>query len=643
MKKDELLSSVGQEIENSYGASSGELSYEIAKAMSYYLGEPFGNEEDGQSQVVSMDVRDVIEWQLPSLMKIFTSTDKAVIFDPVDPSDEDSANQETLIINHSFYKENNGYLQIYNCLKDGLLSKNGIFKVYWDSTEENEREEYSGLTDDELQVLLLDEEIDPIEHSEENGLHDITILRKMSPGTARVESIPPEEFRISKDATSIEVKKARFCCHVTRKTKSDLIAMGFSKRKVNSLPAWKQFDDSDIGRARNNKDDDQYFDDTAHESTRQIEIHECYYKIDFDGDGIAELRQITLAGKEILINEPVDSVPFIAWTPNMIPHKFHGISSADEAMDIQLIKSTLLRGVLNNTYLANNARTAVQDGMVNLDDLLTNRSGGVVRTLGPPSQVMQGVPYNQLPPQTFQVMGQMDEMRKERTGVSGESMGLDANVLAHGKTGVVAQSYEMARQRVEMVARNFAELAMKPMFLELHSILQKNQDKKKWIKLVGEWIQINPSEWRSRANMTVNVGLGTGNKDKQLQGIGAIIQSQAALKQQGFPISPQNEYNAQEKLVEAAGFKEVDQFFTDPRTVPPQQPKPDPQELLIQAQIQVANQQAETMRQEMETNRQEVIWKHEEKLKELTDKNNRELYDIELKYKFNVPGGLKSV
>ena len=646
MKEHELIAIVGTELNESYGASSGELSDQIATALDYYYGEPFGNEEEGQSQVVSTDVRDVIGWQVPSLMRIFTSTNRAVVFDPVQPEDEDQARQETDIVNHVFFKENDGYLILHDSITDGLLSKNGIAKVWWDSTPTKTREEYKRLTDIELQALLFDE-VEPIEHTESQidgiAVHDIAVERVLSDGRAKIEVIAPEEFRISKDAVSIDPKKARFTCHITRKTRSDLIEMGFSKRKVNSLAIWNKQFETDIEESRRNLDDDTFMTEAAHESMQQVEINECYIRVDFDGDGIAELRQVTFAGNEILVNEPVDSVPFVAWTPRMLTHKFFGMSSADDTMELQLIKSTLLRQILDNTYQANNGRTAVQDGQVNLDDLLTSRPGGVVRTLGPPGNVISPMPYNPLPQQTGDVMGMMDQLRKERTGVSQETMGLEANVLAHGRTGVINQSFDVSQMKIELIARNYAEVFLKPLFRDLHEILQKNQTKKKWIQLRGEWIEINPSEWRTRYNMTVNVGLGTGNKDKQLQGIAAILSAQKELIPTGRGVTEDNIFNALEKLVEFSGFNDVNQFFTDPSTQPPPQPKTDPQEQLAQAQIQLTQQQVNNTRIEAETNRQEAIWRHEEKMKELIEKDQRERYKIELEFQRNVPGGLEAV
>jgi len=638
MKKDELSALVGGEIDNAYGAGSGELSYQISEALNYYYGEPFGNEVEGKSQVISRDVMDVIEWVMPSLMRIFASNERAVVFDPIQPGDEAAAKQETDIINHVFYKENDGFINLYTFFKDALLSKNGIMKIWWSPEEETEREEYKGLTENELNVLLGDPDVEPIEHSEDNGLHDITVLRVKNNGSAKVEPIPPEEFLISKDADSLDPKTARFTCHRSLKTQTELIEMGFSKKKVKDLPSWDGTDLNldEVKIARDNLDEDTFNRDSNHEATRQIEVHECYYKVDFDGDGVAELRQITMAGSEILLNEPADRVPFVAITPVILTHKFYGLSLADLVMDIQLIKSTIMRGILDNTYLANNGRTAVQDGMVNMDDLLTSRSGGVVRTLGPPSQVMESMPFNPLPPQTFEVMGQMETMRKERTGLSQDTMGLESNVLAHGRTGVINQSFDMAQMRTELIARIFAEVGVKNVMRELHAIIQKNQDKRKWIQLRGEWVEMRPDEWKTRYNMTINVGIGSGNKDKQANSVMQLMEVQ----KNSPNVSPENVFNAQDKFVEVLGLGDGNTYFSDQ---PPPPPAPDPQEELVKAQIELTAQQVQVARSEMETNRQEAIWKHEENMLKIktTDQTNR--YKIELEYQRNVPGGLEVV
>jgi len=642
MTEDELVGLVRNELDSTQYITK--LSEQREKSIEYYYGEPFGNEEEGQSQVVSTDVQETIEWIMPSLMRIFTSTNKAVMFEPTDPNDEDAAKQETDMVNHAFYKENNGFLVMYSFVKDALLMKNGIVKFWWDDSEEKSKETYTGLTDNELAILLSDENIEPVEHTDNGEFNDITVMRTNSTGRVQVTPVPPEEFVISSDATSPDPSKARMVAHKTVKMRSDLVAMGMKRSFVDELPIeGSNTYEHPEKEARDNLDELEEYNN--HVSTDWVRYEEVYIKVDYDGDGLAELRQVTLVGGKIAQykdrtkgNIEVDAIPFASITPIILTHKFYGMSVADTVMDLQLIKSTLLRGMLNNTYQINNPRTAVQNGMVNLDDLLTNDPGGVVRTDGIPSQTIMAMPVSALPQQTFEVMQEMERIRKDRTGVGQDTMGLESNVLAHGKTGVVDQSFDMARMRIELIARVMAETGITQMFLGIHRLLQQNQDKPKWMKIRGEWIEVDPSEWKTRSNMTVNVGLGTGNKDRQVRTLGTILELQ---QQMGVP--PANIHNTLTRLVESGGYKSVEEFFPDPANNPPPPPKEDPQEKLIQAQIALTAQQVDVAKSEMETNRQEAIWKHEENMLKIQTQDQTNRYKIELEYQRDVPGGLKSV
>jgi len=642
MTEEELVGLVRNELDATKYISR--LSDERETAIDYYHGEPFGNEEPGQSQVVSTDVQETVEWIMPSLMRIFTATNKAVVFEPTSPDDEDAARQETDMVNHTFYKENNGFLVMYSFVKDALLMKNGITKFWWDDSEEKSKETYSGLTDNELLDLLSDENIEPVEHTLEGELNDVVVMRTNSTGRVVVEPVPPEEFVISADATSVDPSAARMVAHRTLKMRSELIAMGMRKSFVNELPVEGGYPDYDQPEKLARDTLDELEEVQNHFSTDWVRYEEAYIKVDFDGDGLAELRQVTLAGGSLAVykkgkgNIEVDAIPFAAATPIILTHKFYGMSVADTVMDLQLIKSTILRGMLNNTYQINNPRTAVQNDMVNLDDLLDNTAGGIVRTVGLPAQTIMPMPTSPLPQQTFQVWEEMERIRKDRTGVGQDTTGLDSNVLAHGKAGVVDQSFDMARMRIELIARVIAETGMTQMFLGIHRLLQQNQNKPKWVKIRGEWIEVDPSEWHNRSNMTVNVGLGTGNKDRQISTLGGILEMQ---KEQGVP--PENIHNTLTRLVEAGGYKTVEEFFPDPANNPPPPPKEDPQEQLIQAQIQLTAQQVDVAKSEMETNRQEAIWKHEENMLKITTQDQTARYKIELEYQRNVPGGLKSV
>ena len=635
----ELKSIIHSELADAYGAGDGQLARDIATGIDYYLGEPFGNEEEATSKVVSHDVQDVVEWILPSLIKIFMSTNRAVEFEPTDPADEATAAQETDIVNHVFMKENSGFLFMYTFFKDALLSKNGIAKIWWDETNTTTTESYTALTEDELIALTDEDGVEVIEATEKDAGTDVKIKRTI-PGRAMVEAIPPEEFVISKDANSPDPQSARFSAHKTRKTRSQLKEMGVSQRIINKLSTG--FSESgEIKLARNHLDDDegQKVIAAADKTMQTVEVDECYLSVDFNGDGIAELRQVTLAGNELLLNEEITEIPFVAITPVILTHKFYGLSMADLVKDLQLIKSTILRGVLDSTYLANIPRTAYQKDMVDVDALATARSGGTIECEGPPSNVLLQMQHSPIPPQTFEVLNKMDAARKERTGVSEDQMGLDANTLAHARTGAVQASMEASRMRIELIANIFGELGMKGVFKQLHRVLQQNQDKAKWIRLRGEWIQILPTEWRERTNMTVNVGLGTGNRDREIALLTEILGAQKELLPTGRGVTEGNVYNTLRKLVNLAGVGEPEEFFTDPATQPPPEPQPDPNMEIVKLQQQVEQAKAETGQYKADTDRMRLQFDREQ----AADADELARVKLELENNQNSPGGLQSV
>jgi len=411
----ELKGIIQQEITSSLGFIGGELSEQRKKSLEYYLGDKLGTEIDGRSQVVSTDVADTIETILPNLLRIFTASDQVVKCEPMKAEDVKLADQVTNYINYIFYKDNPGFEILYTWFKDALLEKNGIVKVYWDNSQKVEQETYERLTYQEYQLLIDDPNVEVVEKEEfiddkaekeikklqdiaaEQGevlevevpkLCNAVIKRYSGFGKVKIENIPPEEFLIHQNSKSIE--NSNFVAHKVYKTRSELIEMGYDKEVVNNLPTTNTEPYNTEKFTRQNGLEDFALDDAPDHSTQKVEIYECYIKLDYDGDGVAELRKICVAGQgeEILENYPCDFIPFCSLTPIPMPHRFYGRSVSELVEDVQLVKSTVMRQLLDNMYLTNNNRVAVMDGMVNLDDLLTSRPGGIVRTKQPPQQVM---------------------------------------------------------------------------------------------------------------------------------------------------------------------------------------------------------------------------------------------------------------
>tara|TARA_R100000900_G_scaffold90820_1_gene70561 strand:+ start:2352 stop:4499 length:2148 start_codon:yes stop_codon:yes gene_type:complete len=657
--KQEILSVLSREIHNASGYIGGELVARRKKSLEYYLGMPLGNEQEGRSQVVSNDVMDTVESLMPSLMKIFTSGDNVFQCEGVGPEDEEMARQASDYINHVFLKENNGFTALYCAFKDALIQKNGILKVYWDSANKTEREEYTRLTDDEFNDLVSDSQVEVKNHSEyeesitdDRGqeidkvtLHDVVIHRTSLYGGVKIEPVPPEEFLIERRCKDLH--SANFVCHRTNKTKTELVEMGFDPDVVEGLPTGDPDFYTEDKFVRHQNVDFSHGDNTGDTSTEDVLIHECYVKMDLDDDGKAELVKIIVAGdgKHLLDIEEIDTIPFISMTPVIMPHRFHGRSIAELVEDIQLIKSTVMRQMLDNMYLTNNNRVAIQDGQVAMDDLLTNRPGGIVRTKQPPQNVMMPIQAQPITEQASGMLAYLDAVKETRTGVTRTSQGLNSDSLNNKTATGMNQVLTQSQMRMELIARIFAETGVKDLALKIFELVCKYQNKEKIVRIRGKYVPMRPYEWKDRVNVTVHVGLGSGSKEQQLIMVNAILerQMQAINLQQnvyGPMVNLRNIYNSLKKLVENAGLNNVEPFFMDPDVgasqMPPLPPKPPTEfEKVTLAQVQGENQRAqlkaETEVKRIESTMRESLLDFELKIKELELQYGSKIDELELK------------
>ena len=593
----ELLSRIHSEITDSLGYG-GEISDQREEAIKYYYALPFGNEVDGRSQYVDSTVQDTIEWIKPSLMRVFASGDEMVKFTPHGPEDVAASEQATDYVNYVFTKDNPGWEILYSWFHDALLQKNGIVKVWWDEYPETQREEYRGLTDMEFEVLSANKDIEVIEHEEyyeEVTYHNIVIHRKDYNGKIKIENVPPDEFLISREAKGIQ--NARFVCHRVRKTLSELRVMypdedfgpedlggGYSEESYNAerLARYEFDNSSDIADGWGGNEE---------EALREYWLHESFIRTDYDEDGIAELRKVCSVGNYIFSNDEIDKVPLVSITPLKIPHKFFGMSVADLVMDLQLIKSTLMRNLMDNAYNQNFGRYAVLEGQANLDDLLTQRPGGVVRVKSPNAVMPLATPP--LQPESFQMLGYLDDVRESRTGVNKNTQGLNADALtSHTTATAVNAVMSNAQSRVELIARQFAETGVKELMYCIYELLLKNQDKERVVMLRNQWVPVRPDMWNDKMDCTVSVALGNGSKDQQMAHLSQMLQFAGQAMQGGLPIvTPQNMYNLGAALVKAMGYQNVDDYLTPPPPPQPQQPSPEQQ--LAQMEMQVKQKELE--------------------------------------------------
>lgn len=598
MDEGKLKGILDSEIDNAIGFIETETTDDRRKAIEYYNRYPYGNEVEGRSQIVTGEVAEVVDGALPQLLRVFTQSDEMVRFEPKFPGDEDKAKQATEYVNWVMNRDNDGVLIFHNWFKDALLQKNGVVKVYWDEKVDVTKESYKDLTEEELTMILTDPGVEVVSQDSREVsqaqdpmtgavipvfAYDVKIKKTKKDGKVVVENVPPEEFLISKKARTIG--DSPFVAHRRLITRSDLVAMGFDKKIIETLPTFGDITYNDERVARfgdGEQPDDQNMVD---ESMQEVEVFECYIKCDMDGDGIAELRKVTYSGKEILDNEEADFVPFCSICPIPMPHKFFGQSLADRAMDLQLIKSTVTRQILDNMYMTNSPRMQVVEGQVNLDDLLTVTANGIVRTKN-----INAVTPLTVPPtaaQSFPLLEYLDGVQAKRSGVSEVSQGLDPNVLQNTTATAVAAVTSAAAGKMELIARVFAETGVKDLFQKVLQLLCKYQDKARVVRLRGKYVSIDPREWANGFDISINVGLGTGNKQEQMAMIAMVLEKQEAiLREVGLSnplVSLTNYRQTLGRFIEAAGFKDSTEFFAEitPETEQmiqqnAQQQQPDP-------------------------------------------------------------------
>ena len=601
--EEELLGRVKLEITDALGYHNDELSYQREKAQEYYYALPFGNEVEGRSQFVDSTVQDTIEWIKPSLMRIFAQGDEMVKFSPHGPEDVETAEQATDYVNYVFTKDNPGWEILYSWFHDALLEKNGIVKIWWDDYGTPEREEYANLTEEDLEILLAPGTVDVVEHTtNEDGTHDVVVLRTEYGGKICIENVPPEEFLITREAKSIE--DARFVCHRVRKTMSELREMypdqGFTAEDIGAGDDYFPFNTERQTRFAYDNTNHRFFgpDPNTEEAMQEYWLNECFIRTDYDGDGVAELRKVCVAGNYIFSNEEVDKAPFLSITPVKIPHKFYGLSVADLVMDLQLIKSTLMRNLMDNFYSQNYGRYAVLEGQANLDDLLTQRPGGIVRVKSPNAITPLATPS--LEPYTFQMLQYLDDVREQRSGVNKNTQGLNSDALtSHTTATAVNAVMTNAQSRVELIARQFAETGVKSLMFRIYELLLKNQDRARVVQLRNEWVTVRPDAWSDKMDCSVSVALGNGSKDQQMAHLSQMIQFAAQAMQGGLPIvTPENMYNLGASLIKAMGYQNVDEYLTKPP--PPQPQQPSPEEQMQQMEMQVKFKELEIKQGELQ-------------------------------------------
>jgi hypothetical protein len=621
MNSDELQSTVTLTIEDAVDFVDSTLSPRRAQAADYYEGAPLGNEQEGRSTAQTMDVRDTIQAFLPSLMRIFCGSDQVVEYAPRMPEDIGAAKQATDYVNFILNSDQDqAYVTIlYSAFKDALLKGAGFLKYVWRETESVQTQELDNLDEQSLAALSADPgaEITSLNTIVGPGglpLSSVTVTTRETIGRVKVESVPPEELLVNRSAR--DFADADLVAHRRYITVSELVSMGYEfDEMVNFVTDQDDFSfTNEEAEQRGFFDMNTNFDEDP--SRQRVLYVEAYMRVDVDGDGVSELRMICTVGSqyEIVRNEPADQIPFAMFCCDPEPHSFFGGSIADLTMDIQRIKSAVLRASLDSLAMSTHPRIAFVEGQASLEDLMNSEPGNIIRMRQPGAVVPFNLPY--VGADAFGMMEYLDEMRENRTGISKAASGLSPDQLQSSTQQAVNQTIEAAQQRTELIARLFAENGMTRLYSGILQLITKFQDETRIVRLTNQFVPMNPESWDPKMDVTSNVQLGSGGQRERMQMLQGINQIQEKLLTQFGPDNPivsvQNMYNSLQAIMEAGGLKDAGtgKYFTSPADYqpPPQEPPPpDIQEQLIQVQMAEIQANIDKKSAELQLEREKMI------------------------------------
>jgi hypothetical protein len=660
----ELESIIGQDLTDAVSYIDSDISPTRAKGTEYYRGDLFGNEVEGNSKVVAMEVRDTVSAMLPSLMRVFFSTENVVEFVPRGPEDVKSAQQATDYANYIFQNDNNGFLTSYAIFKDALVRKCGIAKFWWEDDEKVSIDQYTGLDDQTLEILMQepdaevkivvsypDPNVDEMQMTTVDPMtgqpmampapmvHDVQIKRITKDGRIRIMAVPPEELLLDRRARSFD--DATIIAHRQMATVADLIAMGYDQEEIEENLSSTDLDSNDEYLARQPLSTTFGTNDAANPMMRRVLYIEAYSRVDYDGDGIAELRKVCCmgGGYKVVRNLPASYIPFADFPCDPEPHTspLEAMSIFDITRDLQEIKSEILRNTLDSLAQSIHPRTAVVEGQVNIDDVLNNETGAIIRMRAPGMVQPLTTPF--VGQAAFPMMEYMDQIKEDRTGMSKAAMGLNADALQSSTKAAVNATISASQGRIELTARILAE-GMKKLFKGILFLVTTHQDKERMVRMRNEWVAIDPRHWNAGMDASINIGLGNGDTNERLQALMMIMAKQEQILQQLGPqnplVTPQQFSNTLRKIVELSGFKDASNYFQDIPAdyVPPAPPapKPTPEEVLAQVQAESIKADIQKKAADLELQRQQMVMDDDLKRDQMAQDLYLKKYEIELKY-----------
>ena len=572
----EIEGIVQDAIQDAVDFVESEISQDRIKAQRYFDGEVDIGYEDGRSKVVATKVRDTIRAVKPSLMRVFLSTSKPVEFVPNGPEDVAMAQQATDFVTHEFNRLN-GYRILNDAFHDALIKKQGIVKAYWKETPSAKIYSFTDLSEDEYVYLIGDDDVTVIEHSVEASIsldqmgmevemptHSVKISRRETKGELVVESVPPEEFFINRDARSL--KDAYVVAHRTEMRAGDLIEMGFDPDtilKLGSFDSGSEMTEAEVYE-RNGYDEDFSDEDEADPAMRNVAITEAYMRVDVDGTGIPVLHRFFCGGTsyELLDFEPADEIPFAKFEIDPEAHTWYGRSLAEIIIEDQDAATSILRGILDNVAMTNNPRLGIIDGAVNIDDVMNNEIGAIVRMRQPGAVQDLAVPFTA--GQTLNALTYMDQLVENKTGVSRASMGLDPDAMQSTTKAAVQATIQAAAGQVEVMVRNLSD-GLRDLFGVILRITHKNIDEEKFMRMNGAFVPVDPRVWDVDFDVQTNVGLGTGREEEKAMALTQAFQIQQQIYSQYGPqngmVTLTNIRNTLADILAISGVRNADRYF----------------------------------------------------------------------------------
>jgi len=666
MDETEVQGVVSSLIQNSIDYIDEQESPVRAEATRYFRGEPFGDEEQGRSQAVTQDVRDSIMLMLPSLMRVFFGSEKALEFIPTGPEDVKLAEQLTEYVNH-ILTENDAFSEFQACFQDALLKRAGILKTQWEELEDVKTYRFTGIGDEELQVILMDNAAEDVEVQSypdpdfipgpppppqimTDGtvvqpepppppqFHNVVVTRRTSDGRVRLQAVPPEEFLIDRRARSLE--DAQIVAHRRFLTLSELSQMGYDPQEMEQYAGVADELAYNQEAYQRNPSAFLFYDQRNDDAMKAVLYIESYIKIDVEGTGIAQLRRICTAGNnhQIVMNQPVSEHPFHVFTPYPEAHRWRGQSVFDLTRDVQNIKSHVLRNMLDSLALSIFPRLAVVENSVNIDDALSTEMGSIIRQRAPGAVTQLTLPFvgqNAAP-----ILAYMDEIKESRTGMNRSAAGLNPEHMQSTSEMAISAQINAAQMQVELVARNFASV-MKQIFSRIHRLIVQHQDKPRMIRLDNDFVQMDPRSWMSHFDVEVNVALGAGSDQERVKNLQMFASKQEEILKEQGPNNPivgiQQYLNTARKIIELLGFKDVDSYIGNPNYKPEKEKEePSPEEILAQVQVQQIHAQMQIEAARLQQEREEMLLKDDRDRDKMESDMQLKVAELESRYNTSI-------